>query len=159
MLEVWLGILDVLDRLMGSGAQQGHGERGKGGAEDGGLEEQIPESLKNILLVMGGAGYLRPPEQGSRPRREEASRTQGEEEATAQKGNEEGGGAGREEGKVDNSVRIWTETKKRVHRFLPGVFDEVFPPPPPPPPPSSSSAPPLSRQQQQKRDADKEDTK
>lgn len=114
MLEVWLGVLDVLDRLMGSGGQQQQlqgqggrrGERRGMGVDDGGLEEQIPESLKNILLVMGGAGYLVPPEEGI---------------AGKEEGKEEEGG--------NDNERIWTETKKRVQRFLPGLFDEVFPPP------------------------------
>ena len=51
MMDVWLKILEVLDRMMNSGQQ----------AAGGGLEEAIPESLKNILLVMSGAGYLQPP--------------------------------------------------------------------------------------------------
>lgn len=46
MLDLWLRILDVLDRMMNSG---------QGDA----LEEAVPESLKNILLVMADGGYLR----------------------------------------------------------------------------------------------------
>jgi len=48
MLDLWLRILDVLDRLMNSG----QGEN---------LEEAVPESLKNILLVMADGGYIKPP--------------------------------------------------------------------------------------------------
>lgn len=45
MLDLWLKILDIMDRLMNSG--QGDS-----------LEEAVPESLKNILLVMSSSGYL-----------------------------------------------------------------------------------------------------
>ncbi|RDW80746.1 Sec7 [Coleophoma crateriformis] len=50
MLDLWLKILDIMDRLMNSG--QGDS-----------LEEAVPESLKNILLVMSSSGYLVPPSQ------------------------------------------------------------------------------------------------
>jgi len=55
------------------------------------LEEAIPESLKNILLVMADGGYLVPPSQD--PKKEE----------------------------------MWLETRKRLGRFLPDLFSEVFP--------------------------------
>lgn len=54
-------------------------------------EEAIPESLKNILLVMADGGHLVPPSQ-------DASKEQ-----------------------------IWVETKKRLERFLPALFAEIFP--------------------------------
>ncbi|PWW79256.1 Sec7-domain-containing protein [Tuber magnatum] len=50
MLDLWLKILDIMDRLMNSG-QGDH------------LEEAVPESLKNILLVMASGKYLVPPEE------------------------------------------------------------------------------------------------
>ena len=50
MLPLWLRILDILDRMMNSGQTDN-------------LEEAIPESLKNILLVMADGGYLVPPDQ------------------------------------------------------------------------------------------------
>jgi golgi-specific brefeldin A-resistance guanine nucleotide exchange factor 1 len=78
MLDVWLKILDILDRMMNSG-------------EGDGLEEAVPESLKNILLVMGGAGYLLPPTENP------------------------------------ENAPIWAETKKRLDRFLPDLFSDVFP--------------------------------
>lgn len=56
--------------------------------------EAVPESLKNILLVMADGGYLIPPSQD--PSKEE----------------------------------IWVETRKRLGRFLPDLFAEVFPDPP-----------------------------
>ena len=54
LLALWLSILDVMDRLMMSG--QGDN-----------LEEAIPESLKNILLVMAGTEILAPPAKGEQP--------------------------------------------------------------------------------------------
>ncbi|KAL1967900.1 hypothetical protein VTN77DRAFT_2317 [Rasamsonia byssochlamydoides] len=85
MLDLWLRILDILDRMMNSG--QGDS-----------LEEAIPESLKNILLVMADSGYLVPPAQD--PSKE----------------------------------KIWVETRRRLERFLPTLFAELFPNPPPSPP-------------------------
>ncbi|CAI7608892.1 unnamed protein product [Penicillium discolor] len=78
MLPLWLRILDILDRMMNSG--QGDS-----------LAEAVPESLKNILLVMADGGYLVSPSQD--PSKEE----------------------------------IWVETRKRLGRFLPDLFSEVFP--------------------------------
>lgn len=54
MLDLWLRILDIMDRLMNSG--QGDN-----------LEEAVPESLKNILLVMADGGFIQPPSDGSPP--------------------------------------------------------------------------------------------
>ncbi|KAI1946887.1 GDP/GTP exchange factor for ARF [Ophidiomyces ophidiicola] len=78
MLDLWLKILDILDRMMNSG--QGDS-----------LEEAVPESLKNILLIMADGGYIAPP------------------------------------GKDPTKERIWTETQKRLDRFLPNLFKEIFP--------------------------------
>ncbi|KAF1985058.1 hypothetical protein K402DRAFT_358088 [Aulographum hederae CBS 113979] len=78
MLDLWMRILGVMDRLMNSG--QGDN-----------LEEALPESLKNILLVMTNAGLLKPPEE--KPDAEE----------------------------------LWTQTWKRLDRFLPDLFKELFP--------------------------------
>lgn len=54
MLGLWLRILDIMDRLMNSG--QGDN-----------LEEAVPESLKNVLLVMADGGFIQPPSNGSPP--------------------------------------------------------------------------------------------
>ena len=54
MLDLWLRILDIMDRLMNSG--QGDS-----------LEEAVPESLKNILLVMADGGFIQPPSNDSPP--------------------------------------------------------------------------------------------
>jgi brefeldin A-resistance guanine nucleotide exchange factor 1 len=55
-------------------------------------EEAIPESIKNILLVMADSGHLTPPPTSDA-----------------------------------NKQKIWTETKKRLDRFLPSLFSELFP--------------------------------
>lgn len=54
MLDLWLKILDALDRLMKNGDSES-------------LEEAVPESLKNIVLVMLDGGYLKPPDEGRKP--------------------------------------------------------------------------------------------
>ncbi|KAI9842991.1 MAG: GDP/GTP exchange factor for ARF [Thelocarpon superellum] len=112
MLDLWLQILDIMDRLMNSG--QGDN-----------LEEAVPESLKNIILVMSSGGYLVPPSQ------------------------------------KPANAKLWTETWRRLERFLPNLRRELFPdqaatpislspplaqqaapssPPSPPPPPFSPSS-------------------
>lgn len=53
--ETWVKILEVMERLMRSEASAGQ----RGGSEM--LQEAVPESLKNILLVMNSGGYLTPP--------------------------------------------------------------------------------------------------
>ncbi|OAX83989.1 hypothetical protein ACJ72_01652 [Emergomyces africanus] len=112
MLDLWLKILDILDRMMNSG--QGDS-----------LEEAVPESLKNILLVMADGGYLAPPAED--PSKE----------------------------------KIWVETQKRLDRFLPRLFAEIFPfkpeeqqpptsptpPQPPPQPPTSTTPQPQSQRE------------
>ncbi|KAF1347875.1 hypothetical protein BDV97DRAFT_298439 [Delphinella strobiligena] len=52
MHDLWMDILDIMDRLMNSG----QGDT---------LEEAVPESLKNVLLVMSSGGYLTPPDQNA----------------------------------------------------------------------------------------------
>ena len=47
-LDLWTRILDIMDRLMNSGQSDT-------------LVEAVPESLKNVLLVMSSGDYLTPP--------------------------------------------------------------------------------------------------
>lgn len=54
LLELWLHILDIMDRLMNSGQEDN-------------LAEAVPEGLKNIILVMAGSDVLTPPQPGERP--------------------------------------------------------------------------------------------
>lgn len=65
MLDLWVKILDIMDRLMNSG-QGDHLVRLLSTHVYEMLtrslqEEAVPESLKNILLVMASGGYLVPP--------------------------------------------------------------------------------------------------
>jgi len=47
-IRLWAQILQMMERLLKSGGSKG-------------LEEAVPESLKNIVLVMANGGYLVPP--------------------------------------------------------------------------------------------------
>ncbi|KAF1955729.1 Sec7-domain-containing protein [Byssothecium circinans] len=78
LLDLWLKIITIMDRLINSG--QGDN-----------LEEAVSENLKNMLLVMANGGFLAPPDE--EPEREE----------------------------------LWVETWKRINRFLPNFFAELFP--------------------------------
>ncbi|KAH4696790.1 hypothetical protein HBH67_186910 [Parastagonospora nodorum] len=79
LLELWLKIVTIMDRLINSG--QG----------DNLVQEAVSENLKNMLLVLSNGGYLAPPDE--KPEQEE----------------------------------MWTETWKRVNRFLPNFLGELFP--------------------------------
>ncbi|KUJ06887.1 uncharacterized protein LY89DRAFT_702760 [Mollisia scopiformis] len=93
MLDLWLKILDIMDRLMNSG--QGDS-----------LEEAVPESLKNIILVMSSSGYLVPPSEDP------------------------------------SQEKLWTETWKRIDRFLPDLRKELDLDPKEPPPAATELAAP-----------------
>ncbi|KAL4861202.1 hypothetical protein BDV12DRAFT_208274 [Aspergillus spectabilis] len=80
MPELWLKILDILDRIINSGQK-----------DNSASEEAISESVKNIILVMADAGHLVPPSQ------------------------------------APSNEDLWTETRKRLERFLPDLFKEIFP--------------------------------
>ncbi|EMC91775.1 hypothetical protein BAUCODRAFT_79330 [Baudoinia panamericana UAMH 10762] len=84
VLDLWVKILTIMDRLMNSGQSDT-------------LVEAIPESLKNILLVMSTGGNLVPP---TKDGPDERSQLQKE---------------------------LWTETSSRLERFLPGLMPELFP--------------------------------
>lgn len=64
-------------------------------------EEAVPESLKNIILVMSSGGYLVAPTTDD--------------------------GEGDDENQDPKKDRLWNETWKRLERFLPGLKGEVFP--------------------------------
>jgi len=96
MLELWCRILGICDRLMNSGQGDNLVSLHNGYVFNLILltmhqEEAIPESLKNILLVMSDSGYLVPPD------------------------------------KNPDKVELWNETWKRLDRFLPDLFGELFP--------------------------------
>jgi len=82
---MWLIVLDFMERLMQSGGEKDQ------------LFEAIPESLKNLVLVMNASNTLLPPP------------LQAHSELTL----------------------LWTETRNRLERFLPGFLDELVPTPSP----------------------------
>jgi len=85
---LWIQILDLLDRLMNI-------DRGDQ------LYEAVPESLKNVILVMNATGILvPPPEDGEADIREEQQRT------------------------------LWSATNERIERFLPRFLNDIIVPPP-----------------------------
>lgn len=66
-------------------------------------EEAVPESLKNIVLVMASGGYLVPPTSPTGEKQDQTPRQQ----------------------------KLWSETWIRLNRFLPDLMPELFPSPPP----------------------------
>jgi len=56
-VQLWKRILEMLERLSKSGAMPGDTSMS---AYGGGLDEAVPESIKNIVLVMANGGYLAP---------------------------------------------------------------------------------------------------
>lgn len=102
MLDLWLKILDIMDRLMNSG--QGDSLVSVLAPfplldTNSSKEEAVPESLKNIILVMSSSGYLVPPNEDP------------------------------------SQEKLWTETWKRIDRFLPDLRKELDLDPKEPPPP------------------------
>uniref|UniRef100_A0A2R5LB52 Putative pattern-formation protein/guanine nucleotide exchange factor n=1 Tax=Ornithodoros turicata TaxID=34597 RepID=A0A2R5LB52_9ACAR len=91
---LWMTILDFMEKYM----------RSEGSDL---LSEAIPESLKNMLLVMETAGVFEEngEELGAKPQ-------------------------------TGNYGRLWSETWDRIGSFLPNLHKEVFKPPPVPPPPN-----------------------
>lgn len=65
--------------------------------------EAVPESLKNVLLVMNAAGILVPP----LPAPEEGDSTQ--------------------EQRDEVQTTLWTATHERMERFLPGFLTSIIP--------------------------------
>lgn len=85
MLDLWTRILGTMDRLMNSG-------------QSNMLVEAVPETLKNVLLVMASAEHLVPPP------------------ATADA-----------ETRSEQQKQLWTETWTRTEKFMPGLMPELFP--------------------------------
>ncbi|EKM55633.1 uncharacterized protein PHACADRAFT_121344 [Phanerochaete carnosa HHB-10118-sp] len=82
---LWIQVLDLLDRLMNVDRRDQ-------------LHEAIPESLKNVVLVMNATGSLVPPS------------------------------AGGEDSRDDRQKALWAATHERIERFLPGFLVDVLPP-------------------------------
>nr|POE72422.1 uncharacterized protein CFP56_12295 [Quercus suber] len=84
VLDLWIKILAIMDRLMNSGQSDT-------------LVEAVPESLKNILLVMSSGEHLiAPPIEG-------------------------------EDVRTEPQKQMWNETWSRLEKFLPGLMPEIFP--------------------------------
>jgi len=107
-IRLWSRILQMMERLLKSspGNNNTNNNVGNNGQAQQygyseGLDEAIPESLKNIVLVMASAGYLVPPS-GSAVT---------------------GDGSGR----TPLQRRLWEVTWARMERFLPGLLEAAFP--------------------------------
>lgn len=87
-VDVWLTMLGYLERYMNAGTE---------------LAEAVPESLKNMLLVMSTTGILHPSGQA-----DSASASAKEQQRTYVNG-------------------LWSLTYTRLEEFLPGLFHEVLP--------------------------------
>ncbi|KAF8306441.1 Sec7-domain-containing protein [Clavulina sp. PMI_390] len=97
--EIWLILLDFMERLMMSGGRQDQ------------LYEAVPESLKNVILVMNASDILvHPPPMTNDTAAPPAS------------------------GQEDERVVLWNETQDRLEGFLPGLLHDLLPPPPSPAP-------------------------
>lgn len=108
MLDLWLRIIDIMDRLMNSG--QGDS-----------LEEAVPENLKNVLLCMVSSGHLIPPS------------------------------------KDPSKEKLWTETWKRIDRFMPQLRQELaFDEPEPKPEPATGATPKKSTEEKSEEKAESE---
>jgi len=118
-IRLWSRILQTMERLLKSSpgnstnagntaASQQQQQQQQHGYE--GLDEAIPESLKNIVLVMESAGYLVPPSGNATP----ATTTTGE-------------GASSGSGRTPLQRRLWEVTWARMERFLPGLLEGAFP--------------------------------
>ena len=115
MLDLWTRILQILDRLMHSGA-------GNSSLNDT-LEEAIPESLKNILLVMADGGYLLPPPRPPPPSASPVPDPQYNYDT-----------------RTPQQQNLRNETWMKLERFLPNLMPELFPEAAKRPPPKRRSA-------------------
>ncbi|KAI9713587.1 MAG: GDP/GTP exchange factor for ARF [Bogoriella megaspora] len=109
MLDLWCRILQVLDRLMNSGVGDN-------------LEEEIPESLKNILHVMAADGYLLPPPPPPPPSASPVPDPNLN-----------------YDGRTPEQQKLWIETWLRLERFLPNLMPELWPEAAKRPPPKRRS--------------------
>lgn len=85
MLDLWTRILGTMDRLMNSG-------------QSNMLVEAVPETLKNVLLVMASAEHLVPPP-----------------------------AAAASDSRTEQQKQLWVETWTRTEKFMPGLMPELFP--------------------------------
>jgi len=114
-IRLWSRILQMMERLLKSSpgnntfAPGNNGANGASSSQNGyeGLDEAIPESLKNIVLVMASAGYLVPPSGSSTPT-PAAAGDSGSRRTPLQR-------------------RLWEVTWARMERFLPGLLEAAFP--------------------------------
>lgn len=110
-------MLELLERLLRSGAPPSSVPTTSPGSSSNGtnsaaaaheaLEEAVPESVKNVLLVMAAGGYLERPGSSVRSTKED------DDDVSRWK------------------ATLWKGTEARLERFLPGLLGEVFPPPSP----------------------------
>lgn len=130
MPDVWVKVLELLDRLMNAGT------------ETDALAEAVREGVKNVLLVMDDTGYLErdgnsagvAPPHVTVPKATSAGGADGA--GDEQEDDEDGAGdkEEKEKEKQPAKIEVWTETNRRLDRFLPGLMEELFPAPAPPPP-------------------------
>ncbi|PWZ03169.1 hypothetical protein BCV70DRAFT_197407 [Testicularia cyperi] len=103
---LWLEILDLMDRMINS--------TGGNAGRRNPLTEAIPENLKNVLLVMSTSSLLAPASAAAT--NTEASEVESRIET--------------EDSRSPLQRSLFEMTTDRLHRFLPGLVEEVFPPPP-----------------------------
>jgi brefeldin A-resistance guanine nucleotide exchange factor 1 len=100
---LWIQIVDLLDRLMNIDRTgqlvSGIRAHNRLSITDVALQyEAVPESLKNVILVMSATGILVPPPAD-----------------------------GDQDGREDSQRRLWSATYERIERFLPGFLNDIIP--------------------------------
>ena len=107
---LWLRVLDYMDRYMHAGQSEL-------------LAEAIPESLKNMLLVMSTAGIFGP--------HTTSAAVEGSHSGSASNGSTNAMSSPSSEAAAVASHQspgvLWDLTWERVATFLPGLHDELFP--------------------------------
>lgn len=113
-VPIFLRTLELLERLVKSTASaQQPKQSAKGDTGADALEEAIPESLKNVVLVLSAAGYLVRPEE-LQARAEDDEETKGEEM----------------EHVLAWKKALWEGVEMRLERFVPGLLKDILPPAP-----------------------------